>query len=121
MPADFCAATGRPSRIGRASGLVEREIGWRRAKLCGSTIYVSLKTAELRSAPANEQTDAVKMCEAPWSAAAELPRWNPIRGWRIRADGFCRHVCAFPTMGAYIAPKGVATYAPPAIPERVLK
>ena len=61
------------------------------------------------------------------------------RGWRIRADGTCRHVCAVwgrrsmhaticmpwafivalwhveePTMGAYIAPTGVATYAPPA-------
>jgi hypothetical protein len=35
-------------------------------------------------------------------------------GWRIGADGCCRHVCAFPTMGAYIATKGVATYAPPA-------
>jgi len=39
-------------------------------------------------------------------------------GWRIRADACCRHVCAFPVVGAYISAKNAVTYAPPPRPPR---
>jgi hypothetical protein len=56
---------------------------------------------------------SLSLCAGPGGGLAQTSALEG--GWRIRADGFCRHVCAFPTMGAHIATKGVATYAPPAL------